>query len=112
MQQSTGVRRRYPSAQRDRILAGYQKSGLTQKEFARQAGLGHSTLTRWLREQTTAAPKPDPAGFVPVPNLFTAVAGSAAPAYRLQFPRGVIVEVAAGFPSRELTTLLQVVQRL
>lgn len=110
MQQSTGVRRRYTSAQREKILAVYQRSGLTQKEFARQAGIGHSTLTLWLREQTTAAPKPDPAGFVPVPNLFTA--GSAAPAYRLQFPRGVIVEVATGFPSGELTTLLEVVQRL
>ena len=112
MKRSTGVRRRYPSAQRDRILAGYQKSGLTQKEFARQAGIGHSTLTLWLRRQTTTAKTAASAGFVPVPNLFTAVAGSAAPAYRLQFPRGVIVEVATGFQSRELTTLLEVVQRL
>ena len=110
MQRSTGVRRRYPSAQRDRILAGYQKSGLTQKEFARQAGLGHSTLTRWLRRPTTTAKTAASAGFVPVPNLFTA--GPAAPAYRLQFPRGVIVEVATGFPSGDLTTLLEVVQRL
>ena len=112
MQRSTGVRRRHPPAQRDKLLAVYQRSGLTQKEFARQAGIGHSTLARWLRRQTTTAKTAASAGFVPVPNLFTAVAGSAAPAYRLQFPRGVIVEVTAGFQSGELTALLQMVQTL
>ena len=112
MQQSTGVRRRHSPAQRNKVLAGYQRSELTQKQFARQAGIGHSTLTLWLRQQTTAAKKSTPAGFVPVPNLFSAVAVAAAPAYRLQFPRGVIVEVAAGFQSGELSALLQLVQTL
>jgi hypothetical protein len=90
-------------------VEAYQRTRLTQREFAAQAGIGYSTLTLWLRKATTgrAASRPS---FVPVPNLFPATA--AAPAYRLQFPRGVIVEVASGFQSVELGALLQLVQTL
>jgi transposase-like protein len=109
MQRPTPVRRRHSPAQRDRIVAAYQRSRLTQREFAVQAGIGYSTLTLWLRKATTAKPARQPA-FVPVPNLFPTTA--AAPAYRLQFPQGVIVELAPGFQSEELAVLLQLVQTL
>lgn len=109
MQRLTRVRRRHTSAQRDEILAAYQNSPLTQKEFAAQAGIGCSTLTSWLRRAHTAK-NFNPPAFVPVPNLFPAAAQL--PAYRLQFPQGVIVEVAPGFASAELGALLQLVQRL
>ena len=109
MQRPRRVRRRYTSAKRDRILAGDRRSGLTQKKFATQSGIGYSTLTLWLRK-TSPAKTSGRSAFVPVPNLFSAVA--AAPAYRLQFPRGVIVEVAPGFQAGELKALLQVVQTL
>lgn len=109
MQRSTRISRRCTPAQRAKILAAYQRSRLTQKEFAAQAGIGYSTLTLWLRKSTTAK-KPDRSAFVPVPNLFSVA--SAAPAYRLQFAGGVIVEVARGFQSEELSALLQVVQAL
>ena len=104
------VRRRHNTpAQRDRILAAYQRSGLTQKKFAAQTGIGYSTLTLWLRQAATAK-KSGRFAFVPVPNLFSSA--SAPPAYRLQFPRGVMVEVAPGFQSAELSALLELVQRL
>jgi transposase-like protein len=109
MQRATRVRRRHPAAQKERILAAYEKSGLTQKEFAGQAGIGYSTLTLWLRKRVTVKPS-GRTRFVPVPNLFSAAAS--APAYRLQFPRGVLVEVAPGFQSEELSALLKVVQGL
>lgn len=109
MQRPTRVRRRHTPAQKDRILAAYQKSGLTQRMFAARRGIGYSTLTLWLRKATTAK-KTDRSAFVPVPNLFSVA--SAAPAYRLQFAGGVIVEVARGFQSEELSALLQVVQAL
>ena len=108
MERLTRVRRRHTPAQRDRILAAYERSRLTQKEFAAQAGIGCSTLTSWLRR--SALKISNPAAFVSVPNLFPATA--ARPAYRLQFPRGVIVEVAAGFQSAELGALLELVQGL
>jgi transposase-like protein len=100
-------RRRRTPAQRDKILTAYRRGRLSQKEFAAQAGIGHSTLTLWLRQ--AAARKAGPSTFVPVPNLFS---GAAAPAYRLQLPQGVTVEVSAGFRSEELGALLQLLQAL
>jgi transposase-like protein len=109
MQRLARVRRHHTPAQRDKIVAAYQRSQLTQKAFATQAGVGYSTLTLWL-SQAAAARKSGQAAFVSVPNLFSATA--AAPGYRLQFPRGMIVEVAPGFRSEELGALLQMVQAL
>ena len=67
MQRPTCVRRRHTSAQRDRILAAYRRSGLTQKKFSAQTGIGYSTLTLWLRKAATAK-KSDRSTFVPVPK--------------------------------------------
>lgn len=108
MQRSTRVRRRCTPAQRAKILAAYERSRLPQKDFAAQAGIGHSTLTLWLRQ--AAAKDSGNSTFVPVPNLFSVA--SASPSYRLQFPRGVIVEVASGFQAEELGALLKQVQTL
>ena len=107
MQRSTCARRRHTPAQRDKILAAYQRSRLSQKDFAAQAGIGHSTLTLWLRQ--AGARESGRSTFVPVPNLWSA---AAAPAYRLQLPQGVIVEVGAGFRAEELGALLQLLQAL
>ena len=109
MQRPTRVQRRRTAAQRQEILAAYQRSHLTQKEYAAQAGIGYSTLMFWLRKAATAKLS-HAAAFVPVPNLFSAAAVT--PAYRLEFPRGLVVEVASGFPSAELGALLQLVQAL
>jgi transposase-like protein len=108
MQRITGARRRYTPAQKSKILAAYQRSTAPQKEFAAQAGIGLSTLTLWLRQ--ASARKADRAAFVAVPNLFSAAA--AAPAYRVQWPQGLTVEVAAGFRPEELGALLQLIQSL
>lgn len=109
MPRPTRVQRRHTAAQRHEILTAYQRSQLTQKAFAAHAGIGGSTLTAWLRKAAPAEPS-GAAAFVPVPNLFSAA--TAAPAYRLQFPRGHVVEVGPGFQSAELAALLQLVQAL
>jgi transposase-like protein len=108
MQRIRDARRRHTPAQKDKILAAYQRSTVSQKEFAAQAGIGLSTLTLWLRQASVR--KADRAAFVPVPNLFSAP--TAAPAYRLQWPQGLSVEVAAGFRPEELGALLQLIQNL
>ena len=110
MQRPTHVRRHHRTpAQRNKILAAYQCSPLTQKEFAAQAGIGCSTLAAWRRQAAIAKPA-GPPPFVPVPNLFPAAVPR--PAYRIEFPQGVIVEVASGFQSEELGALLRGVQAL
>ena len=109
MQRPTRVGRRHTAAQRTELLAAYRRSGLPQKRFAAQAGIGYSTLTLWLRKTATVrnSLKTD---FVPVPNLIAAARATAA--YRLQFARGITEEVASGFLPEELSSLLQVVQGL
>lgn len=101
-------RRRNTPAQRAALVAAYQKSGLTQRGFAAQAGIGYSTLTLWLSR--AAGAKIPPPVFVPGPNLWPLT--PSAPAYRIEFPRGVSVAVAPGFQPGELGALLQVVQAL
>ena len=109
MQRPTHVRRHHHTpAQRNEILAAYQRSPLTQKEFAAQAGIGCSTLAAWRRQAVTTKSSGSPA-FVPVPSLFPA---ASRPAYRIEFPQGVIVEVASGFQAEELGALLRGVQAL
>jgi transcriptional regulator with XRE-family HTH domain len=78
---------------------------MTQKEFAARAGLSISTLQAWLRK----APANDSV-FVAVPNLLSA--SPAAPAYRLQWPGGLSLEVGSGFSPQELGALLQLLPKL
>jgi hypothetical protein len=109
MQKSTSVRKHRTSAQRQSILQDYRRSQLKQKEFAAQAGLSVSTLQTWLRK----APASPPAGgsvFVAVPNLLSA--SPPTPAYRLQWPGGLSLEVGSGFSPQELGALLQLLPKL
>ena len=49
-------RRRWTSKQRQRFLARFHESQLTQSEFATQHGVGLSTLSKWLRLERDAVP--------------------------------------------------------
>jgi transposase-like protein len=103
MQNSLPVRKHSTPGQREKILRAYQRSQLTQKEFAREAGIGVSTLAAWLRK--AAVKGEHRPSFVAVPNLLPAP--STGPAYRLQWPGGWSLEVGSGFSSEELAALLQ-----
>jgi transposase-like protein len=109
MPNSTLVRKHRTAAQRQSILRDYQRSQRTQKEFAARAGLSVSTLQAWLRK-APVGPCASDSVFVPVPNLLSAP--PAAPAYRLQWPGGLSLEVRAGFSAQELGTLLPLLPRL
>jgi len=82
---------------------------LTQKEFATQAGLSVTTLQAWRRKAPDHRAWTGSA-FVAVPNLLSA--SPAPPAYRLQWPGGLSLEVRAGFVSEELAALLQLLPAL
>ena len=86
MQTSLPVRKRLSSAQKNKILQTYQRSPLTQKEFAAQAVIGVSTLHSWLRKATVKQGDGG-SGFLAVPNLLSAA--PAAPTYRIQWPGGL-----------------------
>jgi hypothetical protein len=112
MQTTSSIRKRLSRAQREELLSAYRRSDLTQREFARQQGIGLSTLQNWLR-QTATAPTPvapSAPSFLPVPNLLLAT--PVPPAYRLQWPGGLILEVRAGFVASELAALLELLPAL
>jgi transcriptional regulator with XRE-family HTH domain len=109
MEDSTLVRKHRTAVQRQSILQDYRRSQRTQKEFAAQAGISVSTLQAWLRRAPASQPA-DGSVFVAVPNLLSA--SPAPPAYRLQWPGGLSLEVGSGFSAQELAALLQLLSKL
>jgi transcriptional regulator with XRE-family HTH domain len=104
MQRTPVIRKHVTAARREEIVAGYRRTQLTQREFARQSGIGLSTLQRWAQKAA------NPPAFVPVANL---LAQNTAPVFcRLVLPGGLIVEVPGGFDSAQLRELLEVVRAL
>lgn len=109
MQNSRPVRKHRTPGQREAIVRDYRESQLTQNEFATKAGISVSTLQAWLRKVPSHTAPIGPA-FLAVPNLWSAP--PAPPAYRVQWPGGLSVEVRAGFVSGELAGLLQLLRAL
>jgi transposase-like protein len=104
MEHSSRPRKHWNAQERENLLQSFRHNSLTHKKFARRAGV--STLYAWLRKRPVKK-EPGRSAFVAVPNLLSAV--PAAPAYRLQWPDGLSLEVRAGFSSEELAVLLQLV---
>jgi transposase-like protein len=52
------VRRRLTPEQRHQVLARYQESQMTQREFCAQEGVGLSTLIKWLHEDRSTKGPP------------------------------------------------------
>ena len=97
-------RKRTTSAERLQILETFRLSGLTQKEFARQNGIGLSTFYAWMGKsrRRDAAPV-----FIAAPNLF---ASAARAPFRFTFSSGLSLEVHSGFLPQELASILQAAQ--
>lgn len=109
MQNSRPVRKHRTPGQREAIVRDYRESQLTQNEFATKAGISVSTLQAWLGKIPSPTAPIGPA-FLAVPNLLSAA--PAPPAYRVQWPGGLSLEVRAGFVSGELAGLLQLLRAL
>ena len=103
------VRKRRTPAQREKILTAYQRSQLTQREFASQAGISVSALGFWLRKATAQRTTPATA-FVRVPNVLAQTSGPAV--YRLHLGEGIDLEIGSGFRTEELASLLQLLRSL
>lgn len=85
--------------ERERRIEEYERSGLTQREFAERAGIGRSTLTYWLRR---GRPKESAAAGAEWVELRPGQSGpsgcrEASGSCRVCFPSGVTVELAQGF---------------
>jgi len=99
-------RRRTSSAQRARLIARFQSSGLTRVAFARRHGVGVSTLGGWLTKARAAA-RPTP---VPFREVSWAGVGSASAirwAMEIEGAGGLTIRLREGLRLRDLAVLLR-----
>ncbi len=88
-----------------RLLDEYQRSGLTQRQYAERLGVGYSTFTLWLRKArqlSTSDFSPPNVEFVPVQTPLS----FGSPSYQLRWPGGLCLELARGFDPAEVRQLL------
>jgi transposase-like protein len=107
----TSVRHHKSPSERASIVAAYERSQVSQREFAAGQGIALSTLQRWLRVRTGAVATPS-VTLVEVPNLWEARSQVAGAAYRLCFARGPALEVSRGFDAGEVRVLAQLLREL
>ena len=99
-------RQRRSLEEKRRIVAGYERSGLSQKEYAGRVGIGMSTLSLWRRQERGG--RWSSLVEVEVRGRHEAVVEKGF--YRLTLPCGVGVEMGRGVDLRELKGLLAVVR--
>jgi transposase-like protein len=63
------VRRRKTAQERQRLVARFHESQMTQRDFAVRHGIGMSTLSKWLRVESEATPAPVKFQEVKLPNM-------------------------------------------
>jgi transposase-like protein len=94
-------RRRWTSKQRQRLLARFHESHLTQRDFAGRHGVGLSTLSKWLRVESEVALPPVKFQEVTLPKMPLRYA------VEVVSPQGWIVRLQNGSDVQQLPALLQ-----
>jgi Transposase len=110
MHTKTRSRQSFTASQKAQIVAAFQRSGLSQRDFAIRQGVAASNLQRWVNRSQVADPTKRQVALVEVPNLLASRPGS--PGYRLHFAKGLMLEVAGGFEPGEVRVLAQLLQSL
>jgi transposase-like protein len=122
-----GNRRRRSVEEVDGILGEYAESGLTQRVFAREAGISVSTLQYWLRRKARAGMKRNRheaggARTLPKVSLLeveldgggAGVGGerSAREGYEIEWRGGTRLRLPSGFREEEVRRLLVMIQEI
>ena len=110
MQTKPSPRQYRTRVEKAKIVAAYQHSGLSQRDFALQHGIAASNIQRWVGQFPASATPAPPAALVEVPNLLATQPGPGA--YRLRFPQGLQLEIARGFEMGEVRALAQLLHSL
>mgnify|MGYP002623624138 CR=1 FL=1 len=86
------------------VVADYESSGLTRRDFSLRAGISINTLDSWRRKvREQASPR-----IVPVRIASPEPGGSIGAGFRLSLPNGMYVEGGWDFPEQGLARLLRV----
>lgn len=119
-----GSRRQRSAAEADGILGRYAESGLTQRVFAREAGIGVSTLQYWLRRKARMGMKGhrrkagSPQTLSKVSLLEVELAGEARgerrarEGYEIAWAEGMRLRVPSGFQEEEVRRLLLMIKEV
>jgi hypothetical protein len=112
MEVRTSSRKRLSPQERDDILNRFRQSGLTQRQFAAQAGVSLSWLQSWLyRAPKTKPPSKAPRWLEVAPLSVHGSCGSGV-GYSVELPNGISLKVPRGFCASELAALDQVLKSL
>jgi hypothetical protein len=120
---TTGSRRRRTEVEAEAILARYWKSGLTQRVFAREAGMSVSTLHYWLRRaRSLTEEEPCKTGsLVAAPAISLLEVEIAGPpplgarsgcGYEIEMSSGVRLRVPGNFGDGEVRRLLALLKEV
>lgn len=95
-------RQMLPEREWKRLVAEYEKSGLTQKAFARREGINVHTFVAWLGRERKAAMRVPAVRFREV-----SLAPAAAAALEVQLPDGMVVRGSSPQALAELVRALR-----
>jgi transposase-like protein len=120
---TTGSRRQRTEGEAQAILARYWQSGLTQRVFARKAGISVSTLHYWLRRaRSLTEDKPRKTGssaVAPTISLLEVELAGPPPlgarsggGYEIEMSPGVRLRVPGGFGDGEVRRLLALLKEV
>ena len=104
-------RRRFSSAARSRLLARYERSGLTQRGFVQQHGLSLATLTKWLRQERQRATPPRKISSAFQPVDLSGVLGAPSWTAEVVLPDGFILRLSAQASAALAGQLLEALRR-
>jgi transposase-like protein len=123
-----GSRRRRSAVEADEILERYAESGLTQRVFAREAGIGVSTLQYWLRRKAQMGMKGhrrktgSPQALSKVSLLEVELAGEVRgevrgerrvrEGYEIEWAEGMRLRLPSGFREEEVRRLLWMIKEV
>jgi hypothetical protein len=108
-EQRAGVRRR-SQLEADRLVAAYESSGLTQREFCAQEGLALASLSRYRRCRKEK-PKGNAGGRLVAVEVVGQQKRPAEPELAVVLGSGLRIEVRSGFDRETLQQLMQALER-
>ena len=100
-----GVRRRMSRGEVEQLISDYERSGLTQREFARQRQLKLTTFQYWLYRRV----RPSSGSLVEVEGP-SDNPGEAPTHYRLEFPGGRALSFSGTVRPEELEQLCRLLR--
>lgn len=95
-----GGRGRRSQGEREQLLGEYRSSGLTQEQFAQQAGLKLGTLRAWIYKKWPPARAANCGHFAPVRIVDEVRPRPAGGTVTVRWPQGMEVEIAVELDGR------------